>query len=136
MFEESILTEIKNHAHSTKPEECCGLIVSQEKQILLFKARNVSEYDKKFTFTIHPEDLIKASLSGKITHYYHSHNTESDGVFSERDILNYKLHGICSIIYNTTKDQFYFLNNENNNGKEVDITALLYVLPVGLIFNT
>jgi proteasome lid subunit RPN8/RPN11 len=74
------LDEIRAHAESTYPEECCGLLISQsEKNVIsALRMRNNHPGPKKDRYDIDPLELFKADreVSRKgltITGVYHSH---------------------------------------------------------------
>ncbi len=77
-----LLDEIRAHAVSTYPEECCGFLIGKEtdshtvEQVM--RARNVASESRTTRYTIDPPALLaaerKASASGMtILGYYHSH---------------------------------------------------------------
>ena len=74
------LDEIRSHAESTYPEECCGLLISQsEKNVIsALKMKNNFPGPKKDRYDIDPLELFKADreVARKgltITGVYHSH---------------------------------------------------------------
>ena len=54
-FSENIKKSIKIHSKEEFPKECCGLIVSRNKEDQIFKCRNTSESPKNH-FSLHPVD--------------------------------------------------------------------------------
>jgi len=111
---EILLEEVKNHAETTTPEECCGLFISTKDGTKRLPSKNASPYDKKHSFKIDANSLLIAETSGKIIGYYHSHNSlDTAGVFSELDLKNIRIHRLFSLIYNTARNQFYLLDDYN-----------------------
>lgn len=112
MFSDNLLTQIKNHALWTAPEECCGLFVKIENGLMAIEAKNISKLDKNHHFTIDFQAFLEAEKVGEVKGYYHSHNSEVDGyIFSEIDLKNFKIHNLFSVIYNVKENQFYFLTD-------------------------
>ena len=66
-----IRKEIKAHALKLEPEECCGLVVEDERSETynIFKCRN-SSVDNRKHFKILPSDYLKASRAGDIKAVY------------------------------------------------------------------
>ncbi len=108
----NILNNIKKHAATDSPNECCGLIYSSGDNNYVFPSINISQ-NKRNSFTISPVDYINASEQGKIVAFYHSHcgyNSE----FSECDkysSLNYKLP---LVLYDVQTDKFKIFNDKDN----------------------
>jgi proteasome lid subunit RPN8/RPN11 len=103
-FSENIKKSIKIHSKEEFPKECCGLIVSRNKEDQIFKCRNTSESPKNH-FSLHPVDYLRGSESGAIKAVYHSHPSDNDK-FSPCDILNSKKHSLLYVLYNVKKDVF------------------------------
>jgi|13_taG_2_1085334.scaffolds.fasta_scaffold05509_4 proteasome lid subunit RPN8/RPN11 len=112
MIEENIKQKIKHHALAENPRECCGVVVSQQPQSLVFECRNVSDTPKK-TFSLSPVDYLHASRKGKIKAIYHSHPNENK-TFSNYDILNSQSHQLDYVLYNIPSDSFSFFDYKKN----------------------
>jgi proteasome lid subunit RPN8/RPN11 len=109
---DSHLSLIREHAEKVYPEECCGLIISVSDAFVILECKNTAE-DKNHFFSLSPTDYIRGGQIGKIVGYYHSENIPVDGrVFSELDIINFKIHGLWSVIYNNISKQFYCLSGQ------------------------
>ena len=64
---------IREHALLESPNECCGLVISDDSgEDQIFKCKNLSETPEE-TFSICAEDYVRASQLGKIIATYHSH---------------------------------------------------------------
>jgi proteasome lid subunit RPN8/RPN11 len=83
MLTEIIKSQIKAHAISENPKECCGFIVLSNIYQIVLKCKNVSPKPEE-RFVISPEDYLRAQKAGKIQALYHSH-TNDFFEFSEID---------------------------------------------------
>jgi len=95
-----ILSEICDHAKSEFPNECCGIILSNEAQDFVRKCRNIQNElhqedpdtyprDARTAYVIHPDDLIAVHKEAntqqwQIKAFYHSHPNH-EAYFSEKD---------------------------------------------------
>ena len=86
-------------------EESCGLIISTETEVLVFKSKNIS-YHKGNNAILNPLDYIRASKIGKIIGHFHS---QPFGPPSFIDYLNAINHDIYSVIYSIKSDIFYVI---------------------------
>jgi proteasome lid subunit RPN8/RPN11 len=103
MLSEQTKTFIKQHAMSEPDRECCGLIIERDDAFYPMRCQNIHQTPEHF-FTIDPKDYLKASSSGKIVGFYHSHKESSH--FSEFDKLNSETHNLFSVLYSIKADQF------------------------------
>jgi proteasome lid subunit RPN8/RPN11 len=106
-MKEQIKLEIKKHALDETPNECCGILLQNEKKssLEIFKCKNMSP-NKAEQFSISPGDYLKASKKGKILAFYHSHPSEEDS-FSEYDKLQSEQHNVKFILYCVKKKSFH-----------------------------
>ena len=106
-----IFNQIKNHSLKDNPKECCGLLVDNNKNLEIFKCKNIA-LDQENNFSINPEDYLKASLSGKIIAFYHSHCSEKNpNSFSILDKLNSIHHKLPIILYYIPTNEFKIFNS-------------------------
>lgn len=77
-----LLENIRKHASSTYPEECCGFLIGRKEDGYLVEeargARNIAPEPRTTRYTIEPLDIMRAeksaSSSGRaVIGYYHSH---------------------------------------------------------------
>lgn len=102
-MKDSIKKHIREHALEESPYECCGILY-QENGTLELKAlrcKNIAE-NKRVMFSVDPSDYLKASNSGEIVSFYHSHVNSSN--FSDYDKVQSEHHEIKFIMY-SLKDQ-------------------------------
>lgn len=119
MISNEIKFKIKEHALQKAPEECCGLLVSKNKDLQVLQCANISK-DKQNEFSINPKDYLKASLFGKIVGIYHSHAIQEES-FSELDrLISHKLN-LKNIVYIVKKDTFEEYSPENYYSKYIDV---------------
>ena len=92
------LSEICEHARSEFPDECCGVILSDDTQESVMRCQNIQNElhqkdpdtyprDARTAYVIHPADLFKinkASETQQIKAFYHSHPNH-EAYFSEKD---------------------------------------------------
>ena len=103
---------IKRQALQESPEECCGLIVSNNNKADAFPCRNVSE-DNKNNYRIHESDYLAASEKGEIEAVYHSHPSKNHyDNFTPLDLVN-EGHDLEVILYLLHKDKF-LISSQNN----------------------
>jgi proteasome lid subunit RPN8/RPN11 len=113
---------IKEHSLREQPNECCGLVINQQGELVGVECKNVAE-NTVDTFAISPKDYVKASNRGKIVTYYHSHL--ENNFFSEFDKFSAESHKIPATMYCISKDSFnYYIPN----GYEIPYTGRQYVL--------
>lgn len=116
MLSKTNKTFIREHSFRELPNECCGLVFSDnEGDSKIFECRNKSSKPTKH-FEIDPMDYVSASRLGKITGTYHSHPNSNDA-FSEFDKHNSKNHNLIYYLYCTSKNIFleYDPNQEFNS---------------------
>lgn len=101
-----IKRDIKSHALSEKPNECCGLILKTEKEYLAYPCKNIAE-DKCLHFIMDYHDYYAGSKLGKIEFLYHSQPTL---IPSNLDIQNCKVNNLKSVIYSYNDDDFTYLD--------------------------
>jgi proteasome lid subunit RPN8/RPN11 len=99
-----IKEKIKQHALKEVPRECCGLIVSSDKDVDVLPCNNGS-WQPEHHFVIPALDYVKASNSGKIEAIYHSH-PDGPAEFSLADQQNYNATKERFILYSVKDDQF------------------------------
>ena len=114
VFSESQLTAISNHAASTYPEECCGLIAGWDDGETTWvtsiqPSPNVSTQDRRRHFEIDPQvrfDVMREldGSSNRIIGHYHSHPNEA-AVPSERDLSMAFEPEMIWIVIGVTEDQ-------------------------------
>jgi len=102
MLTSTIKEEIKSHANSVLPEECCGYIVEKDGECLVVRCKNISSEKEKF-FEIDPRDYLRALNVGNIVAVYHSQKSPSP---SHLDCANTRSHGLRSIVYSWEHDSF------------------------------
>ena len=93
------------------PNECCGIILEDEKNKYdAYRCQNVSN-NKNNNFEIDAKSYLGASKRGKIIGYYHSHpNNNRD--FSTLDKEVSKAHGLPLIMHFLKENKFYIYNHE------------------------
>lgn len=99
-----IENDIRNHAEGFPNEEVCGFVVFNGKNLEIIEGVNTSD-NKAHTFSISPKSFVRASFSGEIVAYYHSHVSEIES-FSELDKINAKSHKLTAILYHLPTDSF------------------------------
>ncbi|MDG6882783.1 NlpC/P60 family [Phocoenobacter uteri] len=67
-----IKKKILDHAEQCKPQESCGFIVSEGKEMRYLRCENIADDPMNF-FEIASEDLIEAEQKGEIIAFVHSH---------------------------------------------------------------
>ena len=119
MISDEIKVKIKAHSLKESPDECCGLLLLNKKNVLeAFPCRNIAQ-DKKNEFVVCQLDYLKAAMNGKIVGIYHSHCIQ-DNSFSELDKqISYKLN-LKNIVYILKRDSFEEYSPENYYNKYVD----------------
>ena len=119
MISDEIKVKIKAHSLKESPDECCGLLLLNKKNVLeAFPCRNIAQ-DKENEFVVCQLDYLKAAMNGKIVGIYHSHCIQ-DNSFSELDKqISYKLN-LKNIVYILKRDSFEEYSPENYYNKYVD----------------
>jgi len=105
--------EIKIREHSLKesPNECCGLILSKDSSFLIHECEN-DAVDKLENFKINAEDYLKATLSGDIVGYYHSHTNDNTN-FTPLDKAVSDSNDLPLVMYHVKNNKF-FIHRKNN----------------------
>lgn len=104
---------IIQESKTSYPNECCGLLVNIDNQIIAIPCKNVSETPLK-SFIVDPAQ-IKLYDFNKIIGFYHSHKDNPD--FSLADIaFSEKLKKYC-VLYTVDNDAF---KTYEPNGREID----------------
>lgn len=115
-FKEKLTYSIKKHCLSKPDEECCGLVVFSKitNEDIVCPCQNTNP-EKKYNFTINPNDYLNATAIGDIKAVYHSHPA-GKVAFSEFDKMNSNNHNLTYILYHIKSDDFlyYYPNKEMN----------------------
>jgi len=101
ILNKNIKSEIKSHARSEAPKECCGFIIDD---FGVYKVKNSSSQKDK-RFKISAQDYVAATRLGKICAVYHSHPT-TEAKFSEYDKFNSTNHKITYILFALKDNSF------------------------------
>ena len=109
LLNKNIETEIKRHSLEESPNECCGIILEKDAQMIPLRCENISD-NKKMNFEINPIDYLKASKRGEVKAYYHSHVNDKRGRFSDVDIKVSKAHRLPLVMYSIFHDKFFLTN--------------------------
>ena len=119
MISDEIKVKIKAHSLKESPDECCGLLLLNKKDILeSFPCKNIAQ-DKENEFVVCQLDYLKAAMNGKIVGIYHSHCIQ-DNSFSELDKqISHKLN-LKNIVYILKRDSFEEYSPENYYNKYVN----------------
>ena len=119
MISDEIKVKIKAHSLKESPDECCGLLLLNKKNILeSFPCKNIAQ-DKENEFVVCHLDYLKAAMNGKIVGIYHSHCIQ-DNSFSELDKqISHKLN-LKNIVYILKSDSFEEYSPEKYYNKYVD----------------
>ena len=73
------------HAKKCHPEECCGMLIKKQDNIVYGPCRNLATNAPKFAFEIDPNDWAHYEDQGEVIGIVHSHPT-GELKFSETDI--------------------------------------------------
>lgn len=73
------------HAKKCHPEECCGMLIKKQDNIVYGPCRNLATNAPKFAFVIDPNDWAHYEDQGEVIGIVHSHPT-GELKFSETDI--------------------------------------------------
>ena len=105
MITSEIKNFIKDHALTTSPQECCGLIVEEPTHLTqhAIRCKNLAE-NPLHNFSIDPRDYLTAARKGKIQATYHSHLGKEG--FSEIDKMNSSANQLKYILYSIQQDLF------------------------------
>ena len=98
------------HAKDALPNESCGLVVEIDNKEEYFPCNNVA-VEGVNSFTIDPEDWVKAEDSGTVLHICHSH-PNGDLTASEKDIENCNYIGLSWFIFDPLNDEVQELKPE------------------------
>ena len=74
-----------SHARTCRPEECCGMLIQKEDNIIYGPCRNLAKEDPRFSFVIDPDDWAYYEDQGEVIGIVHSH-PDGELKFSETDI--------------------------------------------------
>lgn len=109
-----IFNQIKSHALSDSPNECCGLLVEQSGVLNIFPCQNIAN-NTIINFKISYRDFLRASISGEIKAYYHSHAApETLDKLSEKDKFISYNHKYPIILYLLKEDKFQIFDCEKS----------------------
>ncbi len=72
------------HAEQVYPEECCGLIIREENEVIYWKCKNISKAYKEKSFVIDPIDYARGEDKGEVLGIVHSH-PDGELAFSHTD---------------------------------------------------
>ena len=98
------------HAKDALPNESCGLVVEIDNKKEYFPCSNVA-VEGVNSFTIDPEDWVKAEDSGTVLHICHSH-PNGDLTASEEDIESCNYIGLSWFIFDPLNDEVQELKPE------------------------
>ena len=96
-----IKEKIKEHAMKEAPRECCGLIVSNGKDVGVFPCNNNSSRPEHH-FVIPPRDYVRASSVGKTTNGFRLSQSSPSLV---PDLLNLKVALPIGLANKSVSDQ-------------------------------
>ena len=99
-----------HHAKTLLPDESCGLVIEVGGKQEYFPCKNIA-IEGANSFTIDPEDWIKAEESGSVLHICHSH-PNGDLRPSEEDIKSCNYIGLSWYIFNPLDDECIELKPE------------------------
>ena len=92
-----------HHAKTSLPDESCGLVVDVNGKKEYFPCKNIAIEGVK-SFTIDPNDWVKAEEMGNIIHICHSH-PDGNLKASEEDIKSCDYIGLSWFIFNPIDDE-------------------------------
>ena len=98
------------HAKDALPNESCGLVVEINNKEEYFPCNNVA-VEGVNSFTIDPEDWVKAEDRGTVLHICHSH-PNGDLTASEEDIQSCNYIGLSWFIFDPLNDEVQELKPE------------------------
>ena len=75
------------HARKCQPEECCGMLIKKQDNIIYGPCRNLAKHDAELSFVIDPNDWADYEDQGEVVGIVHSH-PNGDFEFSETDIAS------------------------------------------------
>lgn len=103
---DTIKSEIKQHALNENPNECCGFIIEDKnsKNITINKCKNISK-NPLISFKISSQEYLSTKEIGEILSIYHSHPGDSFQ-FSELDKKISEAFNLKNIVYLIKKDDF------------------------------
>ena len=99
---ESIKTQIRQHANSAFPHECCGVVLDDTEYV---PCRNIAAGIEEQDFAIDPSDYANAEDRGIITAIVHSH-PNGDHKASEADLVSCEKSGKPWYILSWPADNF------------------------------
>jgi len=118
-----IKEHIRRHSLDERPNECCGIIIEQDrmkrtwkkgdqtlppmtlsKYLFAIRAKNVATLKDK-NFEIDGQSYLKSSRMGKMVAYYHSHPGKNSE-FSNLDKMTSQAHNLPLIMYFLKENKF------------------------------
>lgn len=109
-----IFNQIKNHALYESPAECCGLLVETSGVLSIFPCQNIAQ-NTIINFKISYRDYLRATISGDIKAYYHSHAApETVDVLTEKDKFISYNHKYPIVLYLLKEDEFCIFDQEQS----------------------
>jgi desampylase len=115
------LDALVDHARASAPDECCGLLLGREDEILeAVRARNIAD-EPRSRFLIDPRDHIDARRAARaggleVVGFYHSH-PGSPATPSARDVAEFtypgSLYAIVSLASEPAEIQLFRLDEGN-----------------------
>ena len=92
-----------HHAKISLPDESCGLVVDVDGKQQYLPCKNLA-IEEATSFTIDPEDWVKAEETGTVLHICHSH-PNGDLTASDEDIKNCDFIGLSWFILDPENDK-------------------------------
>ena len=75
------------HARKCQPEECCGMLIKKQDNIIYGPCKNLAKHDAAISFVIDPNDWADYEDQGEVVGIVHSH-PNGDFEFSKTDIAS------------------------------------------------
>jgi len=108
MIIDNIKNLIKDHAKKIFPQECCGFIVDDSKDIKIIKCKNIAK-NPYIDFKISTAEFLNIKKQYNILYIYHSHPIDQND-FSYTDIISSHNFNIPIILYLIPSDIFKIYN--------------------------
>lgn len=99
---EDIILQIKIHALSVAPQECCGVILVKKGKRKYYPCTNISK--EPDSFIVDPIEYTRVSMQGDVEYIVHSHTSGQSP--SEHDIQAYNVLKIPYLIYYIESDTY------------------------------